>query len=234
LALSERAHFMTLKVASEVRSRFPGLQVLAADIRNVKVVRESAELEKFKVSMLAEVEKRYDLQSLKDVAVFRAYRDFFWREGLDPTKVRPAAEALIRRILRGSPLPNINSLVDAYNLASIKTEIALAAFDEDKLKGELVMRFAANGEKFRGIGMQEPKELGGGEIVISDAEKLVAIYPHRDAEETKVTEETRNVLLLVCGVPGIKEKILAEAEKVAVDYVVRFCDGREFTSKSTG
>ena len=82
--------------------------------------------------------------------------------------------------------------------------------------------------------MQEPKELEGGEIVISDAEKLVAIYPHRDAEETKVTEETRNALLLVCGVPGIEEKILFEAEKVAVDYMVKFCGGRGSPGESTG
>ncbi|MDH5664470.1 MAG: phenylalanine--tRNA ligase beta subunit-related protein, partial [Candidatus Bathyarchaeota archaeon] len=158
---------------------------------------------------------------------FRAYRDFFWRVGIDPTKNRPAAEALIRRVLGGKVIPNINTLVDAYNLASIKTEIALAAFDADRLKGGLLMRFAIKGEEFLGIGMEKPMVLQGGEIVISDGEELVAVYPHRDADNTKVTMKTKNVVLLVCGVPGIGEETLQKAARVALEYLTRFCDGEE-------
>jgi len=175
---------------------------------------------------MRQVKEQYDLESLKDLPTFRAYRDFFWSVEIDPTKNRPAAEALIRRFLGGKAIPHINTLVDAYNLASIRTEIALAAFDMDKLKGDLLMRPARKDEEFMGIGMEKPMRLQGGEIVISDEEKLVAIYPHRDADNTKITEETKNVLLLVCGVPGIKEETLRNAAKVAMDYITKFCDGR--------
>ena len=162
---------------------------------------------------------------MKNLPTFRAYRDFFWRVGIDPTKNRPAAEALIRRILGGRTIPQINPLVDAYNLASIKTEIALAAFDADRLKGGLIMRFSEKREKFLGIGMEKPMILKGGEIVVSDSEKLVAIYPYRDADGTKITEKTRNVLLLVCGVPGIGDETLQDAALVALEYITRFCGG---------
>lgn len=182
-------------------------------------------LRKFVEQISEETRKQYNLESLKDVPVLRAYRDFFWKVGIDPTKVRPAAEALIRRILLGKPIPIINNLVDAYNLASIKTCIALAAFDRDLLKGELLMRPAGRGDRFMGIGMQEPKELAGGEIVVADDEKLVAIYPYRDAEQTKISSSTENVLLLICGVPGIRWDTLAEAGEVAIEYVTRFCGG---------
>ncbi len=63
------------------------------------------------------------LEGLKDEPIFRTYRDFFWTMGVDPTKVRPAAEALIRRILVGRSMPRINTVVDAYNLASMTTHI---------------------------------------------------------------------------------------------------------------
>ena len=174
---------------------------------------------------MKQVRERYDLGSLKDEPILRAYRDFFWRVGIDPTKNRPAAEALIRRILQGKTIPCINTLVDSYNLVSIKTEIALAAFDAEKLKGNLLMRFATEGEEFLGIGMEKPMRLQGIEIVVSDVEKLVAIYPHRDADDTKITEETKNVLLLVCGVPGIREETLLDAARVAIEYITRFCGG---------
>jgi len=216
---------MSLKVAQELKSRFPGLFALTAYIDGVEAGRSDERLRKFAEQISEETRKQYNLESLKDVPVLRAYRDFFWKVGIDPTKVRPAAEALIRRILLGKQIPIINNLVDAYNLASIKTCIALAAFDRDLLKGELLMRQAGRGDRFLGIGMQEPKELAGGEIVVADDEKLVAIYPYRDAEETKISNSTENVLLLICGVPEIRWDTLVEAGEVAIEYVTRFCGG---------
>ena len=195
-------------------------------VDGVRVESSGAELKKFKEEALGEVKRKYSLESLKDVAVFRAYRDFFWKIGIDPTKIRPAAEALIRRILAGKPIPTINNVVDSYNLASIKTEIALAAFNRDELKGSLLMRAAEKGERFLGIAMSEPMELNGVEVVISDEEKLVAVYPYRDAEKSKVSNVTRNLLILVCGVPGIDEQHLLEAGRVALDLVPRFCGGK--------
>ena len=216
---------MDLIIDIQLKTRFPELKVLTCKIKGAKVEKQNVELEKFNDEIMKHVRERYDLESLKDGSTFRAYRDFFWKIGIDPTKIRPAAEALIRRVLGGRTIPRINTLVDTYNLASIKTEIALAAFDADKLKGELVMRFAENGEEFLGIGMEKPMLLKGGEIVVSDGEKLVAIYPHRDADSTKITEKTKNVMLLVCGVPGIGEETLQNAARMALEYILRFCNG---------
>lgn len=195
-------------------------------VDGVRVENSGGDLQRFKEEVSGEVKRKYSLESLKDVAVFRAYRDFFWKVGIDPTKIRPAAEALIRRILAGKPIPSINNVVDSYNLASIKTEVALAAFNRDELKGGLLMRTAERGERFLGIGMSEPMKLNGEEIVISDEEKLIAVYPYRDAEKSRVSGTTRNLLILMGGVPDIDEKILSDAGKVALDLVTRFCRGK--------
>lgn len=216
---------MKLRIDVQLKTRFSDLTVLTCNIKDVKVEKQNAELEKFKDEITEKAEEKYDLNSVKNLPTFRAYRDFFWRVGIDPTKNRPAAEALIRRVLRGRTMPRINTLVDAYNLASIKTEMALAAFDANKLKGDLIMRFAEKREKFLGIGMEKPMLLQGGEIVISDNQKLVAIYPYRDADSTKITEKTKNVMLLVCGVPGIGEETLQNAAQVALEYITSFCGG---------
>lgn len=213
-----------MEYSEKIRERFPGLKVLTVRIGNVSIERESGELEKFKDKVISQVQEKRDLEELKDVPVFRKYRDFFWEIDIDPTKTRPASEALVRRVLQGKTLPTINTLVDAYNLASLKSEIPLAAFDKNTLKGEITMRFAEKEEKFHGIGMDKPKELEGGEIVISDSEKLIAIYPYRDSEETKITTDTTDVLLMVCGVPGVGKK-LDQAKEIMIDYVTRFCDG---------
>jgi len=216
---------MNIIISEEVRRDFPDIRVLTSCIERVTVKKVDSTLEEFKREVIEETRNTFNIEDLKDRPIIRAYRDFFWRLGVDPTKTRPAAEALIRRLLRGKPLPRINTFVDAYNLASIKTEIAIAAFDSDKAFGELMMRYAKEGEEFLGIGMKMPLRLNGREIVISDEEKLLAVYPYRDAEDTKVTEATRNVLLLFCGVPGISLQELLEAKKVTLKFVTKFCGG---------
>jgi DNA/RNA-binding domain of Phe-tRNA-synthetase-like protein len=205
--------------------KFPGLNALILKIKGVQVETESPELEEFKEEVIEGIRGRWTLLQLREEPVFRAYRDFFWRIGIDPTKVRPAAEALIRRVLRGSLLPKINTLVDACNLASMETGIALAAFDEDRIGENLLMREARKGELFLGIGMEKPLTLGGEEIVVEDGKRLIAIYPYRDAEESKITLQTRRVLMLVCGVPGIDETNLEECKGLTAQYVTRFCGG---------
>jgi DNA/RNA-binding domain of Phe-tRNA-synthetase-like protein len=214
---------LDLDIDSVLKSKFPSLRTLVIKIMDVKVEKKKQELEDFKLEVIGRTKNKWDINQLREHKVFRAYRDFFWRIGVDPTKTRPASEALIRRVLRDRPLPNINTLVDAYNLASIDTTIPLAAFDDDGLKGELRMREAHEGEAFLGIGMKKPHILNGGEAVVEDNEKLVAIYPYRDADSCKITTSTSKVQLLVCGVPNIDKHILEEAGGVSMDYIKKFC-----------
>ena len=218
---------MYLRIDPNLGAKFPGLNALIIRVKGVEVKRESVKLEEFKTEVTEKTKNLWNLDELKEHPVFRAYRDFFWRMGVDPTKTRPAAEALIRRVLRGRPLPRINTLVDAYNLASIETAIPLAAFDEDGLAGELLMREAVSGEEFIGIGMERPVVLKGGEPVVEDGEKLIAIYPHRDADACKITPDTTNTLMLICGVPNVDIETLERAGRVAVEFVTRFCGGSE-------
>ena len=214
-----------LRLSPELETRFPRLAAQVVRFKGITVKRENPELEAYKLEVVKDIQARWEVEKLRDDPEFRAYRDFFWKLGIDPTKNRPAAEALIRRVLRGNPIPKINTWVDAYNLVSMNTAIPIASFDSDMLEGELLMREAESGEEFLGIGMDKPVILSGGEAVIEDGTRLVAIYPYRDADYSKVTQNTKNVLLLMCGAPGISlEKLNAsalEAEKV----LPRFCGG---------
>jgi len=216
---------MLLEVDEALEVKFPSLSALVMRLEGAEVRPEDSELEEFKGKVMERIRGRWALEQLREHPIFRAYRDFFWRVGVDPTKTRPASEALIRRVLRGRSLPRINTFVDAYNLASMESAVPLAAFDMAGLSGDLLMREANTGEKFLGIGMEKPVVLEGGEIVIEDGEKLVAIYPYRDAEVSKITVDTEDILMLVCGVPNVGSGVLENAERISLEYVIRFCGG---------
>lgn len=217
---------MKLTINKELADKFQEIFVEISAVSGVSVKSKNDALDEFKNTVIKEVKQTYGLDTLKDVPILRKYRDFYWRIGIDPTKIRPASEALIRRILQNKPLPTINSAVDAYNLASIKTHIAIGAFDISKLKGDLELRFAKDGERFVGIGMNEPRALGCNEIIISDEENIVAIYPYRDSDSTKITFDTREIVLLYCGVPGIERKELLYAKELTGRYITQFCGGK--------
>lgn len=214
---------LEIQILDDVLRQFPDLRMLVREVTGVQVTEGDHRLEVFKEEVYADVRRKFTLEGLKDDPLFRAYRDFFWSMGIDPTKVRPASEALVRRVVRGRRIPRINAVVDAYNLASLTTGVALAAFDIDRVEGDICMRFANTGEAFLGIGMDEPVRLTGGEVVLSDASRLLAIYPHRDAEYSQITLETKNLILVSCGAPQIPIGALREAAERAYEFVIRFC-----------
>jgi DNA/RNA-binding domain of Phe-tRNA-synthetase-like protein len=214
---------MELSSHQDIKERFPDLRVSILIVNNLKIEKKSPQLETFREDVIKETKSSYVLETLKDDENFRKYRDFFWKIDIDPTKIRPASEALIRRILQGKPIPKINTGVDAYNLASIKSGIPLAAFDANTIHGELIMKFAKIGEKFLGIGMKKPKVLAGNEVVVADEERLIAIYPYRDADLSKITPSTKNILVMSCGVPGIPWEKIKEAGNLAREYLESFC-----------
>ncbi len=214
-------------ISPELQSSFPGLRVVELKMGRLRVKPSDPALERFKLEMQERVRRRMaTLDEVKYQPVFRAYRDFFWRVGIDPTKIRPAGEALTRKILGGRDLPRVNTLVDAYNLASVETSVAIAAFELPTVhEGSLLMRRAVAGESFYGIGMLSPDSLTGKEVVIEDEEsqKIIAVYPYRDSDDSKVTEKTTGVLFMMCGVPGIDGATLKMASGLTENYVSRFC-----------
>ena len=160
---------MRLKIHKGLKNKFPGLSVEILYFKGVDIQPNDPMLEEYKIKIYQEIQEKWTLDDLREYPQFRAYRDFFWKLDIDPTKTRPAAEALIRRILRGNSLYKINTFVDTYNLVSMKAAIPIASFDDYTLNDDLYMREAEPGEEFLGIAMKHPRFLRGGEVIIENA-----------------------------------------------------------------
>jgi DNA/RNA-binding domain of Phe-tRNA-synthetase-like protein len=101
----------------------------------------------------------------------------------------------------------------------VETFVAFAAFDMDRLQGDLTLRYARSGETFVGIGMGKAMSLRGRELVIDDGQELVAVYPYRDADASKLTLDTTSAVVLGCGVPGLGGRELVGSTELVVDYL---------------
>lgn len=172
---------------------------------------------------IEEVKSALTLEGLKSHPVIRAYRNFYWRLGIDPTKVRPSSEALIRRALKTDSIPLINNIVDLGNVASMKTMVPIGIYDLEKIMPPLTLRRAREGELFLPIG-GKPERLTSKDIALVDSNGVVVhLFPHRDSVHTMISVETKKILIVACGVRGVDEKRVRGAVELASKLIAESC-----------
>ncbi|TMD50736.1 MAG: hypothetical protein E6I85_14925 [Chloroflexi bacterium] len=158
-----------------------GLEVTAIELRELEV---RPPLPDFDAELLA-AERAAAAGLVADPAPTRA---LFRRFGVDPTKVRPSNEALLRRVKRGEGLPRINSLVDVGNVLSLLLQVPVGLYDLDRLAGpELVVRRGRAGEGYAGIGKARVNVEG--RVCVADSDGPCG-NPSGDSERTQITTAT--------------------------------------------
>ena len=151
-------------------------------------------------------------ESLKDMTSIAATRRVYKACGKDPSRYRPASEALIRRMLQGKKLYQRDTLVDLVNLASIAYGYSIGGFDADKFVGNtLTLGIGREGEPYEGIGRGLLNICGL--PVYRDAEGGVGT-PTSDNERTKMTIDTRHLVVLINGYDGNEQRVRENAEYI--------------------
>ena len=140
------------------------------------------------------------MEDIKRQPVIAATREAYKRCGKDPGRYRPSAEALRRRLMRGIPLYQIDTLVDLINLVSLRTGHSIGGFDADKIQGTcLELGIGKAGEPFEGIGRGVPNIEGL--PVYRDSFGGIGT-PTSDHERTKMDINTTHILAIVNGYNG--------------------------------
>jgi DNA/RNA-binding domain of Phe-tRNA-synthetase-like protein len=151
-------------------------------------------------------------ESLKTLPGIAATRAVYKKCGKDPSRYRPASEQLIRRMLQGKELYQIDTLVDLVNLASIAYGYSIGGFDADKMVGDtLTLGVGREGEPYEGIGRGLLNIAGL--PVYRDRQGGVGT-PTSDNERTKMTLATRHLLVLINGYDGNRERVEANARYI--------------------
>jgi DNA/RNA-binding domain of Phe-tRNA-synthetase-like protein len=147
----------------------------------------------------AEIQKlpfpRGVLESPQVEATRKAYKAL----GKDPARYRGSAEALLRRVVAGKGLPQINAVVDTINLVSVESRLPVGLYDLGHVVGEIVFRAGVAGETYKGIGKYD-LNLEGLPLFADTA------GPHgsatSDSERTMVTAATKEVLAVIVSFGG--------------------------------
>lgn len=199
---------ITVQVSNEIENVCPGFVGAAVEAQVVNssfcqpLWDEIHELgEEYRVTLTTE--------SLKGISGIAATRKVYKACGKDPSRYRPASEALIRRMLQGKELYQIDTLVDLINLASIRYGYSIGGFDADKFCGDtLTLGVGKKDEPYEGIG-RGIINIEGLPVYRDDNGGVGT--PTSDHERTKIDLNTTHLLVLINGYDGNEENVTANA-----------------------
>ncbi len=189
---------MKIEIKNEIFEVFPNAKIgwLLAE---VKVLPGSEYIEKMKKTLIGRLN---DIGISQDTMMLHpdvaGWREVYSKMGVKPSKYRSSLESLLRRIFKGD-LWSVSNVVDCYDAVSVLNLLPMGAYDVEKIKGDLILRFGREGEKFYPLGAGDsvidvvPKN-----VVYADEEKVCCwLWNYRDTREASISEETKKAIFLV-------------------------------------
>lgn len=151
-----------------------------------------------------------DLATHPHIAPWRdAYRKF----GSKPSKYLSSIENLTKRIIKGYVPSAINPLVDVYNTVSLKYLLPVGGEDLDQTQGDILLTIAGDDElPIHLLGEAEARPPDTGEVIYKDDNGAICRrWNWKEAERTKLTEDTTRAILVIEILPPIDAQILEQA-----------------------
>ena len=179
-------------------------------------LREELKLQESEILKLSE--PRALLESPKIVATRAGYKAL----GKDPARYRGSAEALLRRILSGKGFPQINTVVDIINLASVESLLPIGLYDLAHVQGDILFRAGRPSETYKGIGKYD-LNLEGLPVFCDEAGPHGS--PTSDSERTMVTSSTQKVLAILISFGGADG--LGTAGRRLSELLQKYAEGRD-------
>jgi DNA/RNA-binding domain of Phe-tRNA-synthetase-like protein len=205
-----------LSIHKNLKDALPEL-VLGCVSARVTVVNHCHQLWQEIDSHLAHLTSTMTSDAIASVPQIVAMRGAYKALGKDPSCYRGSAEALLRRVLSGKGLYQVNNVVDVNNLVSLESFQPLGSYDLDRLSGSIELRIGSSGETYKGIS----KEVINIESLPVFADEHGPFgSPTSDSERTMIREETRSALMVLfsfMGGAGVEPR-MARAEELLRRY----------------
>ncbi|WEU40134.1 MAG: hypothetical protein OdinLCB4_006595 [Candidatus Odinarchaeum yellowstonii] len=218
---------MRLIIDQVLNERVKGLTVASAIIEdvNIKPVDEKTlQSIELKLKNIASIKFKDPDSLIKSEDIIR-YQTFF-RDvlKLNLIDVKPANQVYGSALFTGLRI-DVNQLPSSLvNYITGAVGLPIFIFDKDKIEGDIILRYASGGEFFNSdIGGRSLEEK---DIVFYDNAKPFFLYPYAVSKTVQVDSNTKNILISVCGVPGVSGIDLLWSLKLAVKIFNKIFKGK--------
>ncbi len=213
-----------IQISEQIKTAIPSVE-LGVISANVKFEKKNILLWQAIDEQISRITK-LTTEGIKTIPQIHSTRLAYKTLGKEPSRYRPSAEALHRRLVRGKGMYQINNLVDTINLASIATGYSIGGYNEEKIDGKIIFK--------SGDAQSEYQAIGRG---LMNIENLPVFYdnigafgsPTSDSERTMITDSTNKILLIVMNFGG-HPNFTSELNQI-VKMIEDFCYGSEIETK---
>lgn len=196
---------MDIKISKELSALCPGATLMVLSYET-EVQKSSAELLALLDKTIKELHKRYTMSDLPEILHIKDTRTAYRNLGKSPTAYRNAAEAMLRRIVKGNGLYHINNVVEINNLISVTTGYSVGSYDTDCLSGTVEWKRAPDGESYQGIGKD-----------VLNIEHLPTLYDKNGAFGNPTSDSRR--AMISTGIHRISSVIYSFSSNHELDFI---------------
>jgi len=218
---------MKFTIDQAMFQKYPGLVVGVLVACNIDNTTDSSEVMSQMRAQQEQIRMEFVGQKLSEhpnIAVWRAAYSAF---GAKPKEHRSSVENLYQMVLANKDMRSINPLVDCYNLISLKYMVPVGGEDLGKVEGDIHLTLAGSAEPAALLlGDKEPRAPHAGEVIYKDdVSAICRRWNWREADRTKLTESTKNAILVIEVLPPVTKGVLEGALQELKDLIQRFCGG---------
>lgn len=210
---------LTVSMSSEIATRYPECRTVFLLAQGIKNNEPWPETEQALTALETEVREGRRQLPTEDEAAISAWHDLLRSFGTNPRRARPSIDALSRRLRKSGRLPRVSSLVDTCNLVSLSYMLPTGGFDLAAFRTGITLRYARPDDVYVPLGEPDKTETPlEGEVIYADGSQVMTRHwNHRDSDITKVTEATRDAVLLLEGVSSVitAETLLRARDELA-------------------
>ncbi|WP_369795822.1 B3/B4 domain-containing protein [Fictibacillus sp. FJAT-27399] len=206
-----------IKLAEDIKKLVPSFKlgtILYHDI----VIGESPQMLKGRFQLFLESLKMDAEQlTIADHTGIQEWRTTFKALSMDPSRYRPSAEALLRRVYGGKDIGLVNSAVDVNNFFSLQYGVPIGIYNAGVLAGDIEVRMGNPEDQYEGLnGRLMNME---GKLLSSDANGPFG-SPIVDSKRTMTSPDVTSALQIVYLRPSMSTeeaaKLLAAIEKMFI------------------
>ena len=208
----------------EIKSLLPELR-LGVIKGLISVSQSPPELLNHVYKETARIKDGLPLNKIHSIEAIDSTRKAYKTLGKEPSRYRPSAEALHRRIIQGKEMYFINCVVDIINLVSLKTGFSIGGYNASEIEGEVMLKKGGSDNIYNAIGR--------GNLNIEYLPVLVDAIgpfgsPTSDSERTKITDSTKEILLCIFDFES--NAALTRAQKSFVELLTKYADATELNT----
>lgn len=215
---------MYFRVDPKIFEKYPNLKIGVILIKGVNNARRISSVESLLRGICAQRAKEFsdkNPESEPKLAIWNtAYESF----GIDPKKITPSINRLIKKIKSDKEIPHINPVSDLHNYFALKYLLPVRSEDMDWLCGDLNLTFTDGGEPFRPANSIEIKKAKADEVAYKDSGGITCrFWNYRECERTKLTDRTVNAAIFIEDLSKMQldefDAILQDMQSAIIKYI---------------